>query len=53
LIERFGYLIRDYQITDNGCCPKCGTEIPGIWPKSMDDVNIHNNHFLRMPRSAL
>lgn len=53
LIERFGYLIRDYQITDNGCCPKCGTEIPGIWPKSKDDVNMHDNYFLRMPRSAL
>lgn len=52
LIERFGYLIRDYQITDEGCCPKCNANIPGIWPKSRDEVNIHSNYFMRMPRSA-
>lgn len=52
LIERFGYLIRDYQITDDGCCPKCHTNIPGIWPASKDEVNIHSNFFARMPRSA-
>ncbi len=52
LIERFGYLIRDYQITDDGCCPKCHTKIPGIWPKSRDEVNISSNFFMRMPRSA-
>jgi pyruvate formate lyase activating enzyme len=32
LIERFGYLIRKYQITGDGKCPACGTTIPGIWP---------------------
>jgi pyruvate formate lyase activating enzyme len=52
LIERFGYLIRDYKITDDGCCPKCNAKIPGIWPKSKDEVNIRNNFFMRMPRSA-
>ena len=52
LIERIGYLIRDYKITDDGCCPKCKTEIPGIWPKSKDEVNISSNFFMRMPRSA-
>lgn len=52
LIERFGYLIRDYQITPEGCCPKCGAKIPGIWHKSRDEVNIHSNFFMRMPRSA-
>lgn len=52
LIERFAYLIRDYQITDDGCCPKCHTKIPGIWPKSKDEVNISGNFFARMPRSA-
>jgi hypothetical protein len=33
LIERFGYLIRDYKITADGKCPSCGTAIPGIWPE--------------------
>ncbi len=32
LIERTGYLIRDYKITGDGKCPKCQTAIPGIWP---------------------
>lgn len=32
LIERTGYLIRDYQITGDGQCPKCQYKIPGIWP---------------------
>jgi pyruvate formate lyase activating enzyme len=52
LIERLGYLIRNYQITDEGCCPKCKTKIPGIWPKSKGEVNIRSNFFTRMPRSA-
>jgi pyruvate formate lyase activating enzyme len=29
LIERSGYRIRDYRITPNGCCPSCGTAVPG------------------------
>jgi pyruvate formate lyase activating enzyme len=31
LIERYGYLITGYHVTPNGCCPKCGTNIPGRW----------------------
>ena len=33
LIARFGYVIRDYRITDDGKCPRCGDPVPGIWPK--------------------
>src|SRR6266567_2317609 len=32
LIQRFGYLVRDYQITPDGKCPRCRTSVPGIWP---------------------
>jgi len=32
LIERFGYLVRDYQIAPDGRCPRCQTLVPGIWP---------------------
>jgi pyruvate formate lyase activating enzyme len=32
LIERAGYLIRDYRITGEGQCPKCRLAIPGLWP---------------------
>ncbi len=31
LIERYGYLIRNYRITPEGACPSCGTKIPGRW----------------------
>src|SRR5215218_433272 len=31
LVERFGYLIRQVNVTDKGRCPSCSTTIPGIW----------------------
>jgi pyruvate formate lyase activating enzyme len=31
LIERYGYLIRAYNLTPTGACPSCGTQIPGKW----------------------
>jgi len=31
LIERYGYLIKGYYLTLQGCCPSCGTSIPGRW----------------------
>ena len=31
LIERHGYLIVGYHLTPQGCCPSCGTSIPGRW----------------------
>jgi pyruvate formate lyase activating enzyme len=31
LVERFGYLIRQVRVTGEGHCPKCSTNIPGIW----------------------
>jgi pyruvate formate lyase activating enzyme len=31
LIERYGYLIREYHLTPTGTCPACGTGIPGVW----------------------
>ena len=31
LIERYGYLIRGYNLTPAGGCPSCGTQIPGLW----------------------
>ena len=32
LIERYGYLVRDYKITADGKCPSCRVSVPGIWP---------------------
>jgi pyruvate formate lyase activating enzyme len=31
LVERYGYLIRGYNLTPTGACPSCGTQIPGRW----------------------
>jgi pyruvate formate lyase activating enzyme len=31
LIERYGYLVRQYRITRDGTCPDCGSAIPGRW----------------------
>jgi pyruvate formate lyase activating enzyme len=31
LIQRHGYFIQDYRLTANGCCPSCGSAIPGRW----------------------
>jgi pyruvate formate lyase activating enzyme len=32
VIERTGYVIREYRITGDGKCPKCQGVIPGVWP---------------------
>jgi pyruvate formate lyase activating enzyme len=32
LVERSGYLVREYKITRDGKCPRCQKAIPGIWP---------------------
>jgi pyruvate formate lyase activating enzyme len=31
LVERRGYVVRDYRITPDGACPSCATPIPGRW----------------------
>jgi len=31
LIERYGYLIRSYNLTPMGACPSCETRVPGKW----------------------
>jgi pyruvate formate lyase activating enzyme len=41
LIERIGYVILDYQLTDDGKCPHCQTPIPGIWPQSKAAVRTN------------
>ncbi len=32
LVERFGFMVRAYRITDEGTCPECQAAIPGLWP---------------------
>jgi pyruvate formate lyase activating enzyme len=53
LIERQGYLITGYHLTDDGKCPKCGTEIPGVWHKRASDAPVSNgltSWYARRPR---
>jgi pyruvate formate lyase activating enzyme len=38
LVKRTGFVVQSYQITAEGKCPKCGTEIPGIWTNEPKDV---------------
>ncbi len=52
LIDRIGYVIRDYQITPEGRCPRCNTKIAGVWPKSKSEVRIGSleDLYFRRPR---
>ena len=36
LVARYGYLIRDYRIQADGCCPGCGAPVPGRWSTRFD-----------------
>lgn len=53
VIERYGYLIRDYRLTADGCCEQCQTRLPGIWPGANEEVrtgNDMNAYRKRLPR---
>jgi len=56
LIDRLGYLIREYSITAAGQCPKCQSRIPGIWPErgaaEVHTGNTMTDYYLRLPRAA-
>jgi pyruvate formate lyase activating enzyme len=51
LIERYGYVVLGYHLSDNGACPTCGQPVPGIWPPSAGDVRTghETDIFLRHP----
>ncbi len=36
LVNRHGYLIRDYRITPAGTCPDCGQAVPGRWSEHFE-----------------
>jgi len=54
LIERTGYLVRDYRITREGKCPRCHRTVPGIWPGGgAAEVNmgdLQTDFYERRPR---
>ncbi len=45
LVKRRAYVIREYHITSNGTCPKCGAKIPGVWPEDPDRVTLNGYGF--------
>ena len=48
LVERYGYLIKNYRLTEEGRCPKCSTAIPGRWAAHFEgQITSHPFH----PRS--
>jgi len=51
LIERYGYVILNYNLIGQGQCPKCQHQIPGIWPDSAQHVQLgsHSDIFTRRP----
>ena len=52
LIERYGYLIKNYRLTPDGNCPKCATSIPGRWSARFEG-QITSSPFLPRNRSQL
>ena len=47
VVERYSYVIRAYHLTAGGACPKCGTNIPGIWTDKPDTIRTGG---MGMPR---
>jgi pyruvate formate lyase activating enzyme len=42
LIKRYSYLVEDYRLSPEGCCPFCGTAIPGKWAAKFDgQITFH------------
>ncbi len=55
LINRFGYLIREYRVSPEGTCPNCSTRIPGVWPKKDEEVRKGQGlaaYYRRLPRGV-
>ncbi len=54
LIERFGFLVRGYHLSPQGCCPRCQTPIPGVWPDSAAEVRTGElcDYAQRLPRAV-
>ncbi len=48
VIERTGYIIREYRLTPEGTCPYCGTPIAGVWPQDPKQVRKHGPGFPRL-----
>lgn len=52
LIERYGYLIKQYRLTPDGACPDCRKQVPGRWSPQFDG-QIASRPFLPGSRRRL
>lgn len=56
LIDRYGYLVREYNVTPDGKCPKCSTAVPGIWPgagaAAVTMGESLSDYYSRLPRGV-
>jgi pyruvate formate lyase activating enzyme len=52
LVSRYGYLIRKYNLTKEGGCPRCGTAIPGRWSAGFEGQRA-SHPFLPNDRTRL
>lgn len=52
VIERLGFAVLRYRLTDSGTCPDCGTALPGVWHTSAAGVRTTSpdSFFDRRPR---
>jgi pyruvate formate lyase activating enzyme len=51
VIRRFGYFVEEYHLTREGCCPKCGSAIPGRWAEGFAG-QITDHPFLPRQRTS-
>ena len=55
LIDRFGFLVRQYSLSPKGTCPQCGTAVPGVWPAAAEEVRTGESmadYYQRLPRQV-
>ncbi len=54
LIERLGFAVLGYHLTDAGTCPSCGQSIPGVWESSAGRVRTTSpgDFYDRRPRAV-
>ena len=52
LVSRYGYLIRTYNLTKDGACPRCATAIPGRWSAGFEGQRA-SHPFLPNDRTRL
>ena len=41
LIQRSGYVIREYHLTGQGTCPKCNSKVAGLWHNNPSKVVLN------------